>query len=160
MAFKVFISYGSNPTEQITAWRLQTLATASGMHVSVSQRNGLPSVILTGLPPEEVRRDIDKCDCVLAIITGEPGPTMEAELNYALRQKKPTIPLLLEGIPQPAFLIGSQVFEFSPSNPGVAEMHIVEFLEQQRISKERQQAIGALVGIGLGLLTLAAISEK
>jgi TIR domain len=160
MAFKVFLSYGSDPNEQIIAWRLQTLATASGIHVSVSQRNGLPSGSQKGLPPQKVRRDIDGCDYVLAIITGGAGPDMEAELNCALRRGKPTIPLLLQGIPQPAFLNGFHVFVFSRTNPGAAEIQILDFLRQQKVSKERLQAIGALVGIGLGLLALAAFSEK
>jgi hypothetical protein len=79
MAFKVFLSYGAGADEQVAAWRLQTLATSYGMHVSVPHRNGAGKVV-----GEKVRRAIDQSDCFLAIITGNLGPSVAGELNYAL----------------------------------------------------------------------------
>jgi len=54
-----------------------------------------------------------------------------------------------------------QVFTFSPlDSPGKVEAQVVEYLRQQQLSKERQQAIGALVAIGLGLLLLSGLSKE
>jgi hypothetical protein len=54
----------------------------------------------------------------------------------------------------------SRVFEFSPWNTGEVETQVVDFLKSQRLKEENQQAVGALVAIGLGLLLLLALAEK
>jgi hypothetical protein len=71
MAFRVFLSYGTDADAQVTAWRLQTLATAYGINVTVPQRYDVrfPSAQRNKLE-EHVHRAIDQADCVLAIITG------------------------------------------------------------------------------------------
>jgi hypothetical protein len=76
MAFKVFLICGTDPSEQVAAWRLQTLATSYGMHVSVPNRNGFLGEVV-----EQARRAIDQADCVLAIVSGRIGPAVAAELN-------------------------------------------------------------------------------
>jgi hypothetical protein len=49
-----------------------------------------------------------------------------------------------------------QVFTFSPwDNPGTVESQIVEFLKGQQLTKDKQQTIGALAALGLGLLVLS-----
>ncbi len=53
------------------------------------------------------------------------------------------------------------MFSFSPwGDPGKLESDVVEFLKQQRLGREKTQAIGALVALGLGLLLLFSLSEK
>ncbi len=53
------------------------------------------------------------------------------------------------------------VFTFSPAdNLGKLETEVVEFLKLQQLSKEKQQAMGALVAVGVGLLLLFSLSEK
>jgi hypothetical protein len=89
MAFKVFLSYGAGADEQIAAWRLQTLATSYGMHVSVPNRNGAGKAV-----GDQVRRSIDQSDCVLAIITENLGPSLAGELNYALSKGKIIVPVV------------------------------------------------------------------
>jgi hypothetical protein len=156
MAFKVFLSYGADADEQVAAWRLQTLATSYGMHVSVPNRNGSKSGGLS----DQVRRAIDQCDCVLAILTGHIGAAVAAELNYALTKQKVVVPVVKEGVLVPAALRELRLFQFSPWNTGQAEADVVGFLQEQRLGKEKQQTIGALVAIGLGLFLLAALSKK
>jgi hypothetical protein len=159
MAFKVFLSYRNGPEEQLAVWRLQTLAAAHGIHIFVPPRNGAQAA----MPPRlssDVRKMIDQSDCVLAIMTGPPGKFVQAELTYALTKGTVVIPILPEGIPSPSFLSQLPTFRFSRSNPGKVEAEIIEFLKQQRFSKQNQQAVGALVAIGLGLLVLSAVSEK
>jgi hypothetical protein len=155
MAFKVFLSYGTDPGEQVAAWRLQTLATSYGMHVSVPNRNGGGKTVAA-----QARRAIDQSDCVLAIITGNIGPAVAGELNYALSKGKTVVPIVRQGITVPAALGKLRLFQFPPWNSGQVEADVLEFLKQQKLSKEKQQTIGALVAIGLGLFLLAALSNK
>lgn len=155
MAFKVFLIYGTEPGDQVAAWRLQTLATSYGMHVSVPNRNGFVGEVI-----DQVRRAIDQSDCVLAIITGAIGPAVATELNYALKRHKLIIPVIREGVVLPAVLRKHTVFQFSPWNTGEVEAKIVEFLKQRQISKKNVQSIAALVLAGLGVFLLAALAEK
>ena len=163
MAFKVFLSYSTNPDEQVLVWRLQTLAAAHGIQVYVPQRPGIPP------PPshrailvEGVRNAIERCDCVLAIVTVRTGPYVEQELNYALTRRKLIIPIVEEGVGGASFFNRfPKTFWFSArQDPGQVEAQVIEFLRQQKLSKENLQALGALVGIGLGLLLLSALAKK
>jgi|SRR5580700_9721159 hypothetical protein len=156
MAFKVFLISGTDPSEQVAAWRLQTLATSYGMHVSVPNRNGP----LKGGMIDQVRRAIDQSDCVLAIITGEIGPAVATELNYALARSKLIVPVVREGITLPKALGKLPVFRFSPWNTGEVETGVVEFLKEQELSKANVQSMAAFVLAGLGVFLLAALAEK
>jgi nucleoside 2-deoxyribosyltransferase len=104
---------------------------------------------------------IDESDCVLAIMTGPPGPAVTSELNYAVAKKKTVVPVLQTGIQQSPILDRMpQVFRFSPGNPGKVEAEVVQFLKSQEFDKQNRQAIGALVMVGLGLLVMSALSDK
>lgn len=159
MAFKVFLTHGLDPAEQALAWRLQTLAASHGIEMYVPQRN-------TAFPPlpgaVSIESAIDRSDCVLAIITANPDASVQNELQYAKKKLKLVIPIVqsdFAGHPLLAQL--SRVFTFSPyDDPGALESKVVEFLKQQNITKEQQQQIGALVGVGIGLLLLYALSQK
>jgi nucleoside 2-deoxyribosyltransferase len=155
MAFRVFLSYGASPDEQIAAWRLQTLATSYGMHVSVPARNGSGKGV-----DHHARRLIDQADCVLAIITGHIGQAVAQELNYALARGKLVVPLIRQGLSVPQALKDLRLFQFSAWNTGEAESEVMGFLQQQKFGKEKQQTIGALVAIGLGLFLLGALSKQ
>jgi len=155
MAFKVFLVSGTDPNEQLAAWRLQTLATAYGMHVTVPNRNGL----LTGIA-DQVRRAIDQSDCVLAIITDSVRPAVAHELNYALSKGKLIVPFVKEGVVIPSALGKLPIFYFSPWNSAQAEAQVIEFLKMQKVSKENLQSMAAFILAGLGVFLWAAHSEK
>jgi len=163
MAFKVFLSYGMDQEAQVTAWRLQTLGTSYGIDVVVPQRNGAhsPSSGPSKTALTEVQRAIDSSDCVLAIITGQGGAAIERELNYARQRHKVIVPIVQHGVASPDFLARfPQTFQLSPWQDPKQLSDIMEFLKQQKLSKEKQQQLGALVLAGLGLLFLWAVSEK
>jgi len=176
MAFKVFLSCGSEPEEQVLAWRLRTLTTAHGIHVFVPQRDGQPGlaairrsskaqfhrgpVEIKKVLADDARRKIDGADCVLAMIIGEAGPYVEAELGYALSKRKVAIPVVQEGVSMPASLARLPRFEFSLLNPGKVESDVIKLLKRNRFSKQNQQAVSALIAIGLGLLLLSALPEE
>jgi nucleoside 2-deoxyribosyltransferase len=159
MALSVFLSHSLDPTEQTLAWRLQTLAAAHGIEIYVPQRGaGAPSQA-AGLA---VQRAINRSDCVLAIITAKANTNVQKELKYALAKKKLVIPIVeSDFVHHPLVAQFPRVFTFSPGdNPGKVEGEIVEFLKERQITKEKQQAIGALAALTLGLLLLFSFSEK
>jgi len=162
MGFTVFLSYGNDPEEQIIALRLQTLAAAYGISVLVPARGEIDVRTNTRVagPLAEVRRMIDRSDCVLAIATTEIGHAARAEISYALTRRKIIIPILREGISLSPPLTELPVFRFTPWNTGQVESQVVDFLKRQKLSQQNQQTIGALVAIGLGLFLWAALAEK
>ena len=165
MPFKVFLSYSTNPEENAIVWRLQTLAASNGIQMFVPQRTGVraPSGRRNvPLVSDDVRAAIENADCVLAIITSRTGPAVERELNYALARKQVIIPIVEQGIHEPAFLNRfPRVFTFSRlnGNPGRLESEVLQFLSEQKLNKEKRQALGALVAIGAGLLLLSTLAK-
>ncbi len=160
MAFRVFLSYSLDPSEQALAWRLQTLAAAHGIEMYVPQY-GVTSLSRAARPT--IQNAIDRSDCVLAIITAKANSNVQNELRYALAKQKLVIPIVhSEFAKHPLLAKFHPVFIFSEGdNPGKVESEIVEFLKkQEQLSKEKQQALGALAALGLGLLVLFALSEK
>jgi nucleoside 2-deoxyribosyltransferase len=158
MAFRVFLSYSLDPAEMALAWRLQTLAAAHGIEMYVPQHgNGAaaPGAVT-------VQQAIDRADCVLAILTIAASQMVQNELGYALERRKLVIPIVRTDLADPALLERFQrVFTFSPwENPGTVETEIVEFLKEQQLTKDKQQTIGALAALGLGLLVLFSLNKE
>jgi TIR domain-containing protein len=159
MAFRVFLSHSLDPTEQPLAWRLQTLAAAHGIEMYVPQRGAGPPSPAASLAAQ---RAIDRSDCVLAIITAKANTNVQKELKYALAKRKLVIPIVQSDLAsRPLVAQFPRVFTFSPGDyPGKVEGEIVEFLKELHIGREKQQAIGALAALALGLLLLFSLSEK
>ena|SRR5579871_1416263 len=155
MAFQVYLSHSLDPAESALAWRLQTLATAHGIEMYV------PNYALATAPKAiSIQKAIDRADCVLAIITAAVSSNVQNELQYALEKRKLVIPIVRSDVQGLPFHF-PQVFTFSPwDNPLTAETQIVEFLKEKQIAKDKQQAIGALAAVGLGLLALFSLSSK
>jgi len=157
MGFRVYLSHSLDPAETSLAWRLQTLATAYGIEMFVPNYASMAAAGATS-----VQNAIDRADCVLAIITTAVSPNVQNELRYALEKRKLVIPIVrsdLRGSP----LVGQfpRVFSFAPSDdPGTIETQIVDFLKERQVAKDKQQAIGALAAVGLGLLVLFSLSNK
>jgi hypothetical protein len=160
MTLRVFLSYSLHPAEQALVWRLQTLAAAHGIEMYVPPRGTAGG----GSPSGAVKAAIDRSDCVLAIINAKTDGWVRGELKHALarRKRKLVIPIVRSGLTgDPLLAQFPRVFTFSPwGHPGEVEGQIVEFLQKRKIDKEKQQAIGALVALGLGMLALFALSEK
>jgi|SRR5690348_9718392 nucleoside 2-deoxyribosyltransferase len=164
MAFKVFLSYSTDPEEHAIVWRLQTLAATHGIQLFVPQRPGSTFPRRnTPVLSDQVRAAIDQADCILAIITSSTEPAVEKELNYALGKEKLIIPLVEQGVGDHSFLKKFRpLFTFSrfDGNPGQLESRVLEFLKQQKLDKESRQALGAILAIGLGLLLLSGLAKE
>jgi TIR domain-containing protein len=158
MAFRVFLSYSLDPAEMALAWRLQTLAAAHGIEMYVPQ----PGVDTAAPRAASAQRAIDGADCVLAILTTDANQAVQNDLGYALEHGKLVIPIVRTDLAGHPFLARfPRVFMFSPwDNPGTVESQIVEFLKEQRLTKDKQQTIGALAALGLGLIVLFALNKE
>ena len=112
--------------------------------------------------PRLPQKAIDRADCVLAIITTAPGATVQDQLRYALKKRKLVIPIVRAELhPVPVIARPPRIFTFSPSDaPGTIETRINQFLKDQQVAKEEQQAIGALAALALGLLTLVSLNKE
>ena len=158
MAFRVFLSYSLDPTEMALAWRLQTLAAAHGIEMYVPEHGiGVGSTVVAA-----VQKAIESADCVLAIITTAASQMVQNELGYALEHRKLVIPIVRTDLAgHPLLARFPRVFTFSPwDNPGTVETQIVEFLKEQQMTKEKQQTIGALAALGLGLIVLFSLNKE
>ena len=158
MAFRLFLSYSLDPTEMALAWRLQTLAAAHGIEMYVPEHGiGVGSPVAAA-----VQKAIESADCVLAIITTAASQMVQNELGYALEHRKLVIPIVRTDLAgHPLLARFPRVFTFSPwDNPGTVETQIVEFLKEQQMTKEKQQTIGALAALGLGLIVLFSLNKE
>jgi hypothetical protein len=164
MAFKVFLSYSTDPEEHAIVWRLQTLAATHGIQLFVPSRPGLTTPAnRKNVPLLPDRVAIGHADCVLAIITSATGPAVEKELNYALSEGKLIIPIVEHSLAHQPFLRKfPKIFSFSrlDENAGKIEIQVLEFLKQQRLAKENRQALGAIIAIGMGLLLLSGLAKE
>ena len=109
-----------------------------------------------------VKQALDHADCVLAIITTAANQMVQNELDYALEHRKLVIPIVRTDLAgNPVLARFPRVFTFSPwDNPGTVETQIVEFLREQQLTKDKQQTIGALAALGLGLLVLFSMNKE
>lgn len=158
MSFTVFLTHSLGPDEQVLAWRLQTLAAAHGINVYVSNQLSDRSANLG----DQTRALIDRADCVLAIMTSQASPNVQLELNYAVQKKKLIIPIVHKNLAGDPFLgVFPHAFQFTPEDsPGKVETEVISFLKDQQVTKEKQQAVGALVALGIGLLILNSLPSK
>lgn len=172
MEFRVFVSHSVGPEENALPWRLQTLAAAHGIKVYVA-RPPKPQYQIgqSGFDhaKKEVRREIKRSDCVLALITNLSQTSrraLEEELNTAIELQKPIIPIIEKGLVNDALarsLSGKGVPLFvlsSDGNGGQVEKEVAQFLEKRNLSKEIRQAVSGLVALAVGLLLLSAVSSE
>ena len=170
MAFRVFLSYSLDPGEQALAWRLQTLAAAHGVDAYVPRRLHYQSAQSSyDSAKQAVRREMERSDCVLGLITNlsrETRRALEGELNGALRLKKLVIPIV-EASLQDDKLIGRLAkahvpsFVFSPEEDGgEVERGVAKLLSKRKASEEERRAVGGLVALAVGLLLLSAVSNE
>jgi hypothetical protein len=114
------------------------------------------------MPADAIRRQIDSSDCVLAILASGLSPEVEKELSYALGKGKLIVPIVADGTGHARFMNKfPKVFSFSTgSNVGEIETEVVGFLKEEMRNKAQRQALGALVGIALGLFLLSAAAKS
>lgn len=153
MAYTCFVSYNTRRDEEVFAYRLQTLAGASGIRVLLPQRRG------AGLT-EETRQRIAEAETVIAFTTTSTAGSVRAELDHAIRLGKAVIAIHRRGARAPR-IEGVEWIEYDERDLefGEVEKKVIEALHQRKRSQEGQNALLITV-LGLGLLALLASGKK
>lgn len=156
--YRVFLSYNTSPDEMVVVWRLQTLAAASGLHMDVPNPVQRSDWTL-------VARMIYEADSVIAFLTRSATAQVKRELEYALIQQKPIIPIVEKGTSTKSInplLRRSDipVFELDPSSPWKMENDLAVFLQKKKFAKDAQGALLALAGTFIGLYLLQQLAES
>jgi hypothetical protein len=154
--YRVFLSYNTQD-EMTVVWRLQTLAAASGLHLDVpspAQRANFNSI----------RKMIDDADSVIVFLTAQPTSQVNEELAYALKQKRPVIPIVERGTTSTSIEAllqhsGVPVFELDARYPWQMERKLADYLAKKKVGKDARNAILALAGTFIGLFLLDKLSE-
>jgi hypothetical protein len=153
MSLTCFVSYDTRKDEEVFAYRLQTLAGASGIQVLLPVRRGRT---LTA----ETRSRIDAADLVIAFLTSRSSADVRQELAYAQGRGKPVIALRRRES-QPAPVAGVEWIAFDERELGFGEVErkVLGRLHAARSTKDGQTAV-LLTLLGLGLLALLASGKR
>lgn len=150
MPYTSFISHNIAPDEQVIVYRLQTLASASGINVLLPQRNG-------NLITDETKHRIDLAESVIVFLTSRLTPHVQQELAYAEGRGKLIIPIYEKGARISKLKDKYQWIEYDPKRdtPGTVEQRVLQLLRDKKKMKEDSQA-ALLIVLGIGLLALLA----
>lgn len=154
--YRVFLSYNTQD-EMTVVWRLQTLAAASGLHLDVPSPTQRAN-------SSAIRKMIDDADSVIVFLTAKPTAQVNEELAYALKRKRPVIPIVERGTTSTSIEAllqhsGVPVFELDARYPWQMERQLADYLAKQKIDKDARNAILALAGAFIGLFLLDKLSE-
>jgi len=168
MSFKVFLSHSASPEDQPVVWRLQTLASSYGIELYVPPRGAGFDKLKSrhrAFTWVGVKRELDRSDCVIALITTTITSNTQKELAYGLERKKLIVPIL--GPTVDSTKLQTQFpscFQFHLyEDPGRVATEVMNYLSKQKMQKmdkEAKQAVAALVAIGVGMLLLSAASKS
>ena len=160
MTFKVFISSSMEDIHIVNELK-ETL-----------ERYGIETILpseyeIELMPPalplaDMIKRQIQISDCVLVII-GRGGRRSESvgyELGIATAMNRLVIPIVEEGSEIPPILINRQYILIDRNQPRLSYENAAQYLKRLKIEKERKNAIGGLVLLGLGLLLLGALASE
>jgi hypothetical protein len=156
---KVFISYGG-PTDQVTALRLQALASLNGLTVYVPPahtRQLRVGMFVDG----DAAQKLTEADVVLGVVGAPLTDACRDEFNLALTLGKK---MIVMAYPQFAVelqpYLGPRVVVVDPMRPGETEVNIVQHLKSLDNQEPSNAALVALGTLALGLLLFAATADR
>jgi hypothetical protein len=161
-----FLSHSVSAHDAAIAARLRAVAAVYGIELELPDRPRASyqrrkrRLQPTDLSPDSQAK-IDRTDVVIGLVTQDASfftPDVLLEINYALERGKPVILLLEQGaaLSVPA---GVRIVSFDRANPIGHERELLNALKAIKSDAQRK-TVGAFVGIALGLLALAYLSEK
>lgn len=159
MKQKIFISYNSgNDLEEQLAYRMHTIGAVNGFTMYLPDRHKSGVVI-----SDATMHKISDSDWFILFSTSQPTQSVIAEVNAAWNkfQDKNKI-LIVNSFPPRAnpFKTWNEHATLIPFNPRKNSVESILNMINEKIQKKNQdKALLALLGIGLGLLTLAALKD-
>lgn len=157
--------------DEAAFWQLQLLGPAYGFNIKMAHRSGVTEL------GAEAHAAIRDSDVVVAIVTKRLSAWAAAELDAALKLRRPTLAVVAEGLGARSGVPANiEVVEFAPgSDIGQVATAIMEHLRvvfgQSATARKGHRpppppvnnntlvAAGWIVGVGVGLLALAALSK-
>ncbi len=153
----VFISYGG-VTDQVTALRLQALASVNGLTVYVPPAH--TRITDGSFMDAESERRLRECDVVLGVIGTSPTSACSEELSLGSSLRKQSIIMAYPAfVPALQARFTSDVIVVDPHQPAAAEQEIVRHLGAIG-SQKPSSALVALGTLALGLLLFADTAER
>jgi len=107
-----------------------------------------------------IQQQIHKSDCILVIVGmgGRRSEFVDLEIGMATALNKLVVPIVEEGAKIPRTLVDRQFILIDRNQPKLSYERAAQYLNRLKIEKERRNAIGGLLLLGLGLLLLNALS--
>jgi hypothetical protein len=153
----VFISYGS-VTDQVTALRLQALASVNGLTVYVppaDTRLRTPAFL-----DQETSQKLNITDVILGVVDGALTEACRQELNSGIELHKGMIVMASMAVtPQLRPYFDANLVTVDPANPAQTEASIVGHLTAMNAEKNAQKALLALGTLALGLFIFALAAK-
>ena len=148
MSQTCFISHNASDDERVFVFRLQTLASSSGIKVLLPHRMGK---VITA----ETQARIEQAGLVIAFLTESRATQVNQELGFALAMRKPIVAIHRRGTKRPATK-GIRWIEYDQRRGlGPVEDEVAKVLDEHLSQKNAEQ--GALVAVlGIALLALLA----
>ena len=162
----ILLSHSVGPEDGPIASRLKAVTAAYGVRLLLPERKSGASRTVAA----STRDAIKQADAVVALVTKGAADTdkVSGELSAALRAKKPIVAVVEGNVSLPSTSASVHVVRFNRDDPGAHEAGLVDALQSiakaRKTAKARAEAqqaaiaIGALVGIAVGLLALGAVA--
>ena len=123
--YRIYLVHNTSTSEMVTVWRLQTLASASGLHLDVPNQSQRQNSLL-------ISQMIDEADAVIVLVTKTAleSSFVTSEVNYARTKEKIIIPIFVKGVAPRSIqaLSGNDSFIFDPQKPWEMESNLSAFL--------------------------------
>ena len=155
--YTVFVSHSTSPEDMpYVTWFHSTLQ-SRGIGCYVAEWYREPGRLIT----DKTKAAINASDIVLVLWTkgGRDSQFVNQEVGYA-EDKKPTIPLVEEGVTLEGFLYGRDHIEFDRQNPGNALNATLNYIYNLKLTKEQQERASTAALVLLGILFLGAIASS
>ena len=156
MTFRVFISASMEDIHIVN--ELIEIFKRHGIDIVLPQETMLTEPItVTDMTKKQIRTS----DCVLAIMGrgGSWSADVAFEIGMAAALGKLVIPIVEEGTEIPASLRQTECIIVDKNQPKLSYERAARYLDKLKIEKERRNAVGGLVLLGLGLLLLDALAS-
>jgi nucleoside 2-deoxyribosyltransferase len=158
MAYKVFMSHSTRDQRLVIA--LANVLSKFGINVSVAEWYLTPGQRFD----KKVFAEIENSDCVVALLTqnGIRSNWVQQEIGYALKSRKPLIPLVEKGIANRdlAALQGIEYIEYDPYQPQQALLKTSTYVKSLKLKKEERERTLLIAGGIIAFLLLLSGGEK
>ena len=157
MSYKVFII--SNVDDKPVINEIKEIFERYEIQVIMPQYRIIDGLMV--LNKEQTSKSIRWSNCVLVIIRrmGSFSEDMESEIRQSILLNKLVIPIVEEGSEIPNFLSNRQYILMDRGQPRLSYERAAKYLKELKIDKEKKDALGGLLLLGLSILLLAALAS-